>query len=290
MTSLSNLISSAISGATGAVGPTGPTGPNGASGPAGPTGPLGPTGATGVTGPTGPTGGQGATGVTGPTGPLGPTGPAGATGGTPWVTSGSNIYYSNGYVGVGTSSPAANLHVYGPSNTQFKVQSSGAEANMTIVGTSYGQINNDVGDFYITNGSAGGSVFLRTASTTQVTVTAAGVFRFNSGYGSAATAYGCRAWVMFDGSNGAISASGNISYVTRNGTGDYTIGFSNGMPDAAYVISGMLKPTSGQAGNNARSVNAAYDTTPSTSSFRVRTATAGAGYEDPQYVYLTIHR
>jgi len=80
MTSLSNLISSAISGATGAVGPTGPTGPNGASGPAGPTGPLGPTGATGVTGPTGPTGGQGATGVTGPTGPLGPTGPAGATG------------------------------------------------------------------------------------------------------------------------------------------------------------------------------------------------------------------
>jgi hypothetical protein len=80
MTALSNLISSAISGATGAVGPTGPTGPNGASGPAGPTGPLGPTGATGVTGPTGPTGGQGATGVTGPTGPLGPTGPAGATG------------------------------------------------------------------------------------------------------------------------------------------------------------------------------------------------------------------
>jgi hypothetical protein len=83
MTSLSNLISSAISGATGAVGPTGPTGPNGASGPAGPTGPLGPTGATGVTGPTGPTGGQGATGVTGPTGangPTGPTGPQGATG------------------------------------------------------------------------------------------------------------------------------------------------------------------------------------------------------------------
>ena len=82
MTSLSNLISSAISGATGAVGPTGPTGPTGASGPAGPTGPLGPTGATGLTGPTGPTGGQGATGVTGPTGPLGPTGPSGPTGPT----------------------------------------------------------------------------------------------------------------------------------------------------------------------------------------------------------------
>ena len=95
---------------------------------------------------------------------------------------------------------------------------------------------------------------------------------------------------MFNGTNGDISASGNISSVTRNGTGDYTIGFSNGMPDGAYVISGMLKPTSGQAGNNSRSVNIAYDTTPSTSSFRVRTATSSAGYEDPQYVYLTVHR
>jgi hypothetical protein len=196
------------------------------------------SGATGLTGPTGPTGPQGATGIgaTGPTGPLGPTGPAGATGGTPWVTSGSNIYYSNGYVGVGTSSPAANLHVYGPSNTQFKVQSSGAEANMTIVGTSYGQINNDVGDFYITNGSAGGSVFLRTASTTQVTVTADGVFRFNSGYGSAATAYGCRAWVKFTGSTGAILNSAGVSSITRRATGRYTVNLNFTMPDTQYCI------------------------------------------------------
>jgi hypothetical protein len=95
---------------------------------------------------------------------------------------------------------------------------------------------------------------------------------------------------MFGGSNGAISAAGNISYVTRNGTGDYTLGFSSGMPDGAYTINACLKPTSGQTGNNARAVHVAYDTYPSTSSFRVRAVTAGAGYEDPEYIFITVHR
>lgn len=66
-----------------------------------------------------------------------------------------------------------------------------------------------------------------------------GNFLFNSGYGSAATAYGCRAWVNFNGSNGAINASGNVSSVTRNGTGDYSVNFTNAMPDANYAGTGM---------------------------------------------------
>ena len=61
-------------------------------------------------------------------------------------------------------------------------------------------------------------------------------FKFNSGYGSVATAYGCRAWVNFNG-NGtpAIRASGNVSSITDNGTGDYTINFTNAMPDVNYA-------------------------------------------------------
>jgi hypothetical protein len=84
MTTLSSLISSAISGATGVTGPTGPTGPQGATGISvtGATGPTGPSGPIGATGLTGPTGGQGATGVTGPTGANGPTGPTGSQGAT----------------------------------------------------------------------------------------------------------------------------------------------------------------------------------------------------------------
>lgn len=60
----------------------------------------------------------------------------------------------------------------------------------------------------------------------------------------------CRAWVNFDGtkdSTGAAStantarfirASGNVSSVVRNGTGDYTVNFTTAMPDANYCVTG----------------------------------------------------
>jgi hypothetical protein len=62
-----------------------------------------------------------------------------------------------------------------------------------------------------------------------------GNFKFNSGYGSVATAYGCRAWVNFNGTGTvAIRASGNVSSITDNGTGDYTVNFTTAMPNVNY--------------------------------------------------------
>ena len=64
-----------------------------------------------------------------------------------------------------------------------------------------------------------------------------GNLSFNSGYGSVATAYGCRAWVNFNGTGTvAIRASGNVSSITDNNTGDYTVNFTNAMPDANYAV------------------------------------------------------
>jgi len=79
-------------------------------------------------------------------------------------------------------------------------------------------------------------------------------FKFNSGYGSVATAYGCRAWVNFSGSGTpAIRASGNVSSLTDNGTGDYTVNFTTAMPDANYSIAGSTQIDTGgsvQCGEN----------------------------------------
>jgi hypothetical protein len=62
-------------------------------------------------------------------------------------------------------------------------------------------------------------------------------FKFNSGYGSVATAYGCRAWVNFNGTGTvAIRASGNVTSITDNGAGDYSINFTTAMPDSNYNI------------------------------------------------------
>ena len=50
--------------------------------------------------------------------------------------------------------------------------------------------------------------------------------------------YLCRAWVNFNGKGTpAIRASGNVSSITDNNTGDYTINFTTAMPDANYSVS-----------------------------------------------------
>ena len=75
-----------------------------------------------------------------------------------------------------------------------------------------------------------------------------GDFKMNSGYGSAATAYGCRAWVNFNGTGTvAIRASGNVSSITDNGTGNYTVNFTNALPDVNYSCVTSVKDDTGAA-------------------------------------------
>jgi hypothetical protein len=48
--------------------------------------------------------------------------------------------------------------------------------------------------------------------------------------------YMCRAWVNFNGTGTvAIRASGNVSSITDNGTGNYTVNFTTAMPNANYA-------------------------------------------------------
>ena len=88
----------------------------------------------------------------------------------------------------------------------------------------------------VTTADTSGALNFQTNGTTALGFDSSGVLSFNSGYGSAAKAYGCRAWVNFNGTGTiAIRASGNVTSITDNGTGDYTVNFTTAMPDTNYA-------------------------------------------------------
>ena len=61
-----------------------------------------------------------------------------------------------------------------------------------------------------------------------------------------APGYMARAWVNFNGTGTvAIRASGNVTSITDNGTGDYTVNFTTAMADANYAVA-----ITASAGNN----------------------------------------
>jgi hypothetical protein len=72
--------------------------------------------------------------------------------------------------------------------------------------------------------------------------------RMREGFNASGSApvFACRAWVNFNGTGTvAIRASGNVSSITDNGTGDYTVNFTTAMPDASYGFNVTPSATTG---------------------------------------------
>ena len=84
------------------------------------------------------------------------------------------------------------------------------------------------------------------------------------------------AWVNFNGSGTvAIRSSYNVSSITDNGTGDYTINFATALSDANYAATGLGSTTSGYF------VRGYDDATPrTTSAFRCTTFNAALSAQD----------
>jgi len=174
---------------------------------------------------------------------------------------------SSGNVGIGTTTPSAKLNV---------ISGSVAQLIIGFNGTSASYLDSD-------------SVVFRNAATSETgRFTSTGVFQFNSGYGSSAAAYGCRAWVNFNGTGTvSIRGSGNVSSITDNATGDYTVNFSTAMPDANYSSTG-----------SAQAVPGSYDaffqltstTNPTSSACRFLVQFPGSGQRDSAYVSYVAFR
>jgi hypothetical protein len=112
------------------------------------------------------------------------------------------------------------------------------------------------------------------------------VFSFNSGYGSNAVAYGCRAWVNFNGTGTvAIRASGNVTSITDDGVGIYTVNFTTAMPNANYAVVGAAGESDAGGGN--RMVGLRVLTT---STAGVRGFSAGSSAVDLPEICVSIFR
>jgi hypothetical protein len=208
---------------------------------------------------------------------------------------------SAGNVGIGTSGPNATA---GKIVEVSSAAASSSAYNLSVNGTlaSYLYADSSAVGLY---GYSNVPMILKTNNTERLRLDTSGNLQFNSGYGSVATAYGCRAWVNFDGTaasnltgtysqtgttvtvtitahgyitgssayldftsgtavDGAytvtvtdantftvtqasrttsgnvtsrrntIRGSGNVSSVSDNATGDYTVNFTTAMPDANY--------------------------------------------------------
>ena len=102
--------------------------------------------------------------------------------------------------------------------------------------------------------------------------------------------YAARAWVNFNGTGTpSIRAGGNVSSITDNGRGDYTINFATALPDANYAIAGFA--TYPFSGDVLGLVSYGNDFAPASGSVRIKTGdTASSNLRDSEFVNVAIFR
>ena len=210
---------------------------------------------------------------------------------------------SSGRVGIGTTSPAAPLSVTSGTNlayptqvnAQLHINNSAGAAGALIASDTIGNIffadtaSNNAGRIYYDHTSNFLAVNVNSAE--RARIDSSGNFKFDSGFGSVATAYGVRAWANFQGTNTvSIRSSGNISSVTDNGTGDYTVSFTSSL-SSNYTWALNARSDDNNASSQSFVGVTANSETPSTSSFRMSAVTpVNNTRQDHKYIVCTFVR
>lgn len=113
-----------------------------------------------------------------------------------------------------------------------------------------------------------------------------------------APVFGARAWAVFDGTltgTNAPLASGNVTSITRNGVGDYSVTFTTPMPDINYAVTAVCNSTASYANvmTTVVFVNRTGTTleAPTVNGFRLATTSSndGAG-RDVSKVCIAVYR
>jgi hypothetical protein len=101
--------------------------------------------------------------------------------------------------------------------------------------------------------------------------------------------YPCRAWVNFNGSGTvAIRASGNVTSITDNGTGLYTVNFTTAMPDANY--SAVCQADEQSGANRGIGLTSTYSASAVQVSNEDKTSAFGGSRTDSSTVTVAIFR
>ena len=99
-----------------------------------------------------------------------------------------------------------------------------------------------------------------------------------------------KAWINFNGTGTiAIRSSYNISSITDNGTGDYTVTFSTAMSDANYSVSTSMAGTAGAYANVDAGFGSGANAALAAGSMRLRSKYAFDGDAYFYYDYSTLH-
>jgi hypothetical protein len=153
-------------------------------------------------------------------------------------------------------------------------------------------INASTSTGLVQSADTSGIITLQNNGTNAVTVDN-GNLQFNSGYGSVATAYGCRAWVNFNGiGTVAIRGSGNVSSVTDAGTGSYIVNLTTAMPDVNYCATSMAQRDNDGSSDNRLTVVSISDVTANNTSSTLRLVVtyANASQVDASWINVAFFR
>ena len=199
-------------------------------------------------------------------------------------SSGSNniVLDSSGRVGIGTT-PGSTLNVVG---NEIRFSNS---TNASF----YGAISHDAvttGNNFYDVQDTGGHVFRLSGTELMRIANNGAISTVVPGGSTLYPAFDCRAWVNFNGTGTvAIRASGNVSSITDNGTGDYTVNFTTALADANFSIAGSaaLNASTSAAPRIVAPVSA---TGMSTANVQVRLENTASAQEDCAVVCVAVFR
>lgn len=104
----------------------------------------------------------------------------------------------------------------------------------------------------------------------------------------AAPVYACRAWVNFNGTNGAIRGAGNVSSVSRIAVGGYTVNFTTALTDANYGVNTNYVANTSLTGN--LNDGQAFVYSFATTSFTMGVTDGGGAIRDGAFVHASVFR